>query len=257
VYPIECHKNAVLQWSGGKDSTAALLFCRPWWDKINVLWVNTGAAFPEVVDLAARVKEMVPRFFEVRTNQPAQTAAMGYPADIVSARSTALGKLLEPESVRPKLQLHWDCCASNIWFPMAAMTKKIGATLVIRGQKRSDKIRPPIDTGYIDEDGIEYWLPIRDFSGEDSLNYIRENGPDWLLPHYGPGSMTGLDCWDCSAYVFENFGRYKWMQKTHPEKWVHLRNRLAVVLKEARSEVEMLRQGVTTRPDPPPKENEE
>jgi len=244
VLPIEEHKAAVLQWSGGKDSTATLLYCKPWWDKINVLWVNTGAAFPEVVDLAARVKDMVPRFFEVKTQQPAQTAAMGYPADVVTARSTALGKLLEPASQRPKLQLHWDCCAANIWLPMDRATKKLGVSLIIRGQKQADKIRPPIDDGYIDEDGVEYWFPIRDWSGEDSLNYIREHGPDWLLPHYGPGSMTGLDCWDCSAYVFENFGRYEWMKKAHPEKWEKLRARLEVISREADSEIIMLHKGI-------------
>jgi 3'-phosphoadenosine 5'-phosphosulfate sulfotransferase (PAPS reductase)/FAD synthetase len=61
VTPIERHKpgKAVLQFSGGKDSLACLLLLRPWWDRLTVMWVNTGAAFPETLELMEAVRSRV------------------------------------------------------------------------------------------------------------------------------------------------------------------------------------------------------
>jgi len=239
---IDRHETVVLRWSGGKDSTAALYYCKPWWEKIQVLWVNTGAAFPEVIALADKVRAIVPYFVEVKTNQPEQTARNGYPVDVMTARATFFGKLLE-ENERPTEQIHWACCAANIWKPMHDATREIGATLVITGQKNADTIKPPIRTGYIDEDGVEYWLPLEDWSVPEVFAYLKEVGAP-MLPHYGPGSRTGLDCWDCSAYVFENFGRYEWMKQAHPEKWAVLKGRLKAILGEAKSETKLLEDAV-------------
>ena len=43
------HKNAVLQFSGGKDSTALIHLARPWLDRITVLFAETGATFPHLL----------------------------------------------------------------------------------------------------------------------------------------------------------------------------------------------------------------
>ena len=40
------HKHAVLQFSGGKDSTALMYLARPWLDRITVIFGETGATFP-------------------------------------------------------------------------------------------------------------------------------------------------------------------------------------------------------------------
>ena len=48
------HKKAVLSFSGGKDSLACLHLCRPYRDKLTVAWVNTGAAFPHIVEFVRK-----------------------------------------------------------------------------------------------------------------------------------------------------------------------------------------------------------
>ena len=242
---IERGGKVVLRWSGGKDSTAALYYCRKWWghDRFFVVYVNTGDAFPEVLELAGRMRDQISNFVEVKSDQPAWIAANGYPADIVTARASPFGKMLE-ESDRPKIQMHWGCCAALIWQPMSEATKRIGATLVITGQKKADTIKPPIYSGYVDEDGVEYWLPLETWTVPQVFAYLKEIGAP-MLPHYGPGSHTGLDCWSCSAYVHENAGRYEWMRRKHPEKWAVLKRRLAAIYGEARSETRLLEEAIS------------
>lgn len=41
---IDRHERVVLFFSGGKDSLTCLLLLRPYWDRLTVCWINTGAA---------------------------------------------------------------------------------------------------------------------------------------------------------------------------------------------------------------------
>jgi 3'-phosphoadenosine 5'-phosphosulfate sulfotransferase (PAPS reductase)/FAD synthetase len=84
---MSAHENTVLQFSGGKDSLACLFLLREQWDEMTVLWVNAGAAFPETVGLMEKIRALVPHFLEVRTNQPAQVAELGYPVDVLPLRN--------------------------------------------------------------------------------------------------------------------------------------------------------------------------
>ena len=49
---MDRHDIVVLQFSGGKDSTACLHLLEPWWDKVHVVWVNPGAPYPEMLEHA-------------------------------------------------------------------------------------------------------------------------------------------------------------------------------------------------------------
>ena len=46
---LDRHDKIALQFSGGKDSLAVLYLCKEWWNKITVVWLNTGSAFPETI----------------------------------------------------------------------------------------------------------------------------------------------------------------------------------------------------------------
>ena len=152
------HKKIALMFSGGKDSLACLHLVKDYLDKVLVVWVNTGANFPEIVEMMEKVKASVPHFFEIKTNQPESIKAKGYPVDVVPVNYTMLGQAVT--SIKDlKLRSYFECCSENIWIPCNEEIYKLGVTGIIRGQRNSEAHKAPIKSGHI-ENGIEYQFPI-------------------------------------------------------------------------------------------------
>jgi len=212
------HKNIVLQFSGGKDSLATLFVCEPWWDKITVVWVNTGAAMQETKDVWEKVKKLVPHVFELITNQPNQVAEMGYPVDVLPLLSHPI---FNKDSVR--VQPFYDCCSANMWMPMQALMQHMKPTLIIRGQKNVDKMKGPVRSGKV-IDGVEYLHPIEDWTDERVFEYLKMT-PIGVPPHY-EFMGTSLDCWSCTAYLQENKGKLTYLKKFEPGMYEEVRRRL-------------------------------
>lgn len=211
--------HTVLQFSGGKDSLACLYLFEPQWEELAVAWVNTGAAFPEVLELMDQVRARVPDFREIRTSQTIERA--GYPVDLLPIGATPVGAYLEGRRGGAHFQSRNACCAASIWIPMHQAMKDWGVKVVIRGQKRCDRRRSTIADGEV-LDGIEYRFPLEDWSDEDVCRYLREC--DVALPrNYLEGMRTGLDCWNCTAYLDDQGGRFEYMRAHHPEKFEHVR----------------------------------
>lgn len=214
MIPINRHERIALQFSGGKDSLACLHLLRPHWDRITVVWLNTGAAYPEVVEQMDGIKRMVPNFMEVISDQPSFVAKYGTPADFAT------------ENVN-----HWSrCCATNIWQPLHQAMVDGKYTLIIRGQKAADVRRGAVTTGLVDEHGFEYWLPLEDWTDDDVRSYLAS--VDIPLPAYYEWSDTSLDCWNCTAFLDERekeVGNLLWK---HPEMWVHVKENLDYIQQE-------------------------
>jgi len=89
---LEGHDRAVLQFSGGKDSTALLWRARPWLDRITVLYGDPGDAFPHI---RAFVEETCAKLGAgLQIVRPpmdvlAYHAVAGLPADIVPVEADA------------------------------------------------------------------------------------------------------------------------------------------------------------------------
>lgn len=227
------HEKVVLQISGGKDSLACLHLLQPYWDRITVAWVNTGAAFPETVDLMSRIRAMVPHFNEVKSNQPDYVALMGMPADVVPVRNTAVGHLMQPGG-GVLVQPYWECCGANIWQPMQRAVLESGATLIIRGQRADEKRRAPISSGYT-ESGLTIWFPIEAWTACDAFDYLRSRGAE--VPKHYEYTATSLDCTTCTAFLDENMGKMRYMRDKHPVLWKQLEPRLRQVRDAARAEL--------------------
>lgn len=210
---IDRHENIALMYSGGKDSTACLYLLKKWWNKINVVWVNSGATFPEVLAFMENMKKKLPRFIEVKSNQPAYVDTFGLPTEILPVDYTAIGQAIGVERSF-KLNNYIDCCATNIWYPALKAIKSLGCTLVIRGQKNCDFKKSSLRSGVIN-DGVEYLFPVEKWSNKDVFDYLKEQ--DFCFPSYYNLAATSLDCWNCTAYCYEHKDKLAYMRDNHPK----------------------------------------
>lgn len=230
---FERHSAAVLQFSGGKDSLACLHLLRPYWDRLTVLWANTGDAFPETVEQMRDIADLVPHFQEVRSQQPENIKRFGPPADVLSAWDTPYGRMID-DSRRYRVQTPFGCCAVNIWKPLDEATRALRATLVIRGQRHAESKKAPIRSGHV-EDGIEYYFPIEDWTDQEVVEYLRAN--DVKLPEHYAYVDSSLDCQTCTAYLAENAGKFVYVRERHPHLHAELRQRLSYIRDAAMTEL--------------------
>lgn len=194
---------AAIQFSGGKDSLALLYLLAPIWDECLVMWVNTGKAHESTLQLMEQVKQAVPNFVEVVSDQNSFVQRFGYPADVVPSYSEPFAQSVLQGS-QPQFVSSLRCCAHNIWLPLANAVKHYGVDTVYRGQKNSDLMKSPIQDGHV-EDGVTYRFPLQDWTDEQVVDFL---GP--LLPqHYRAGEVSSRDCWDCTAHLHHNAQRIR------------------------------------------------
>lgn len=207
--------------SGGKDSQCTLYLMKPYWDRLTVLWVNTGAAYPETLAVMERVRAEVPHFVELHTKQPEGIEQHGYPVDVLPLRYSATGHMFEP-GPRILLQSYVDCCTRHIWHPAHEYCRQHGVTTIIRGQRNAERMTGPIRSGHV-ENGITYIYPIESWSDEDVFDFLAMN--DIEIPAHYEMTETSLDCWSCTAYLHE-IGVHRWLAAKHPEKHAVVQERL-------------------------------
>jgi len=201
---------SVLQFSGGKDSLAVLMLCQKVWDEICVVWVNTGAAYSDVVDYMDMWERRLPHFFVVESNQPEQIRENGWPVDVVPVNRTRYAaNFMGCKGCR--FQSYLDCCKENIWLPMHDASMRIlndgvaEEKFILRGQRDADTRKAPARSGDV-VDGVTYLFPIQDWTDEQVWQYLKDvKAP--IPPYYAEGEKTSRDCWDCTAYVKDNGAR--------------------------------------------------
>jgi hypothetical protein len=86
------HEKVVLEFSGGKDALACLFLLQEYWGKFDLLWCNTGDAFPETRELVYSFGLPV---LEVRSDQPGNIARRGPPSDVLPVWDSPFGQILD------------------------------------------------------------------------------------------------------------------------------------------------------------------
>lgn len=189
-----------LQFSGGKDSLACLHLWRDRLDETVVVWCNSGAAYPETIAQMERIRSWVPHFLEVKGDQPGVIERYGYPSDVVPVLASPQGEVVRKRA-GVRIQSWMECCARSLWAPMYQAVKALGIKRVVRGQRNDEFLTGPIRHGDF-VDGIEYVLPLQEWSAADVLAYLKEVGAE--LPEYYGSERTSRDCWSCTAFRFES-----------------------------------------------------
>ena len=227
--------DTALQFSGGKDSLACLYLNKHRWDNLYVVWLDTGAAYPEMVEYMEGWKSRLPHFIHIKSDQPGNIAARGWPVDVLPVENTLIGKIISGND-NQLMQSNMDCCATNIWLPLYNGCLKLGIKYLMKGQRNDDRRKSAARHGRI-VDGIEYVMPIQDWTEEQVFEYLKS--VDAIMPPgYDAGEKTGRDCWDCTAYLDDNRKR---VYNLKGDKQAEMLRRLAVI--DAEIEKQWVRYG--------------
>jgi 3'-phosphoadenosine 5'-phosphosulfate sulfotransferase (PAPS reductase)/FAD synthetase len=219
----------VIQFSGGKDSTALLYHLRDKLPGADVMFTDTGAVFPHVIDYVTETcRDLGANLIVVRPPIPVQQhiAEHGLPSDIVPDSSTDLMSLYLKEAP-PRLQSAMSCCGASLFAPMYNAVKEGGYTVVYRGTKLSDERTGLGETFTVD--GVEYRHPLWTWSDEDVRDYLDDL--DVKLPEHYAAVNDSLDCYCCTAHTRTSYAadRLEWIRKNYPDKWPSLSNDLRTV----------------------------
>lgn len=230
------HEKIALMFSGGRDSIACLELYRAYLDKITVVWVNTGANFPEIEEYMDQLN--VPNFVEVRTNQPLSIELNGHPVDVLPVNYSSIGQAVTSHK-NIKLRTYFDCCAENQWIPAHLKIEELGITCVIRGQRQAESHKNPIKSGEV-LDGVEYVFPILNWSDQDVLEYLKSKNIE--ITERLSMSHSSLDCWNCTAYVADSKERFEYIKKHYPQEHEKVVNLLKKIDNVVTAELNKIRQ---------------
>lgn len=221
------HKKAVLQFSGGKDSLAALYLARPWLDEIEVHFGDTGAVFPHIVEFVKRTCESLGANLKiVRPEVGIETyhKEHGLPSDIVPSWATSFMAETMEEKPAVKVQGALVCCSKMLWEPMNAALLESGATLCIRGVKGGDERLGVREERFVNG-GIEYMSLVWSWTDGEVLSYLSREGAE-IPPQY-PEVDDGMDCWLCTGHLRTHYAvsRMKYVSKNYPDLMPELSRR--------------------------------
>lgn len=232
---INAHERIALQFSGGRDSLAMLLSLRPHWDKFTVYWCNAGDAYPETLELIARIRSLVPHFVEISGHVAQVHAALGWPSDVMHAGASWM---FGPTDIKNHVKLVDPnvCCFKSMMEPMHLRMMEDGITLILRGQRDSDEPKSHVRNGQT-INGVTIAYPIASWTTAQVDEFIAAEG--WELPRfYQEGTTSMPDCMHCTAWL--EHGATTYLAKHHPQVAAEVGRRLKTIQITAEPFIERL-----------------
>lgn len=234
------HERIGFQFSGGRDSTAALYLLKPYWDRLTVYHLDTGDQFPETQAVVAAVEaDMGIPMTRIAGNVAAVHEQFGWPSDLVPVDNAGIGRLVSGRVV--KLQSRYECCARSLMAPLHERITADGITLIVRGQRDDEYATPPMRSGGV-RGSLEVLYPIQTWTGAQVSAYLNDNGLP-IAPFYERGAVRAPECMSCTAWWDE--GRAQYMERHHPKAFEAYEARIAIVRGEINRQYAQLEAGHT------------
>lgn len=221
--PLDRHEKVALLYSGGKDSTAVVELLRESLDRLTIYHLDTGDLLPEMAEAVQRVELSVPNFIRVQTDVAKWINQHGLPSDLMPYHQHKVGQMMGQHG-GVQIVSRYDCCWANLMGPLIERVHADGNTLVIRGTKAADMPMLPLDDGQIG-DGLELWLPIRDWSNEDVFAFLNARGIP--MPRIYAFVANSPECARCPAWWGEQRNTY--LKRFYPHLWNEYQSRLRVL----------------------------
>lgn len=229
------HERVAFQFSGGRDSTAALYLLRPYWHLMTVYHLDTGDQFPETREVVERVNLDVP-IVRIVSDVRRDRAEHGLPTDLLPVDNTATGRMVSGRGVG--LQSRYECCWRSLMQPMHQRMFDDGITLIIRGQRDDDYATPPKRSGAVG-DGFELLYPIQDWNTGRVQSFLEEHALP-ISDFYAAGAPHGSDCMGCTAWWDD--GRLPVLRR-HPQAFAKYRADMKTIRIEINHQLSMLDEG--------------
>lgn len=193
--------------SGGKDSMALLDLCRPYRDKLSLVWIDTGYAFPHIEEHVRKNAQG----FELRVIKHDPVSRWfrdGLPSSIIpidhwkGATSTPLAPRVQPWKV---------CCAGRIDDNLDLLAS-YGFNVLLSGQREDDAI------GNFESQtlsGLMIYAPLWRWPEADVLAYLKDHSLE--LAQHADGCDTSMECMICPAQMTKN--RAALIKANYPHLW--------------------------------------
>ncbi|MCJ2009439.1 phosphoadenosine phosphosulfate reductase family protein [Methylobacterium sp. J-092] len=211
------HDHVFLAFSGGKDSATLAHLCRPWRDRLALLWMNTGAAAPFIRDhvLSHRTD------FEVIELHPARPMVenwqeWGVPADLIAVENLATVGWREP-----KVQPWPACCAVHRLQPAVTFVEGVhGPCALLNGQRQQDKGGTAESVASAFPAHVEVAMPLWSWTDAEVRAFVAEQGIR-LHPHHAD-CPTSVECVRCPANLSAE--KLRLLDRLYPDDAAFARN---------------------------------
>jgi 3'-phosphoadenosine 5'-phosphosulfate sulfotransferase (PAPS reductase)/FAD synthetase len=212
---MEKHSRAVVGFSGGKESLVLKHLLQPWADRLEYVWVNTGAMLPHMREFI-----LGHGVTEVMSDQGERFRRVGLPSRIVPIFNTPLGVMTQSTPERLMLTDWVNCCAALRTQPLINAARIRGLTLYVHGQRLADGVllTTPGDLESLDA--------LREWSEAQVYEYIQRNEVA-LPPQYLAGYRDSGECWNCTSELDVN--RFRYLAAEYPQLWARLKPSLQQV----------------------------
>ena len=218
------HVKIGFQFSGGRDSTAALYLLRDFWNQMTVYHLDTGDQFPETREVVRQVESDMGRpLHKIYGHVHDIRMAHGLPSDLVPVDNTFPG--LKVSGLALPIQGRYECCYRSLMKPMQDRMLEDGITLIVRGQRDDEYASPPMRSGDV-EGGQEVLYPIQHWTGQQVSDYLNAHDLP-IAAFYARGMRRSPECMGCTAWWDEGRGEY--LKQYHPQWFPVYENAMSVV----------------------------
>lgn len=218
------HERIAFQFSGGKDSVAALFLLREHWSRLQVYFCDGGDTPAETQAVVRHVAAMVPRFSRIAGRVLETRARYGLPTDLLPW-SSAPAAHHHNSGESPLMQDRVACCSRSIMAPLHERMVQDGITLIIRGQKDADAHKGQFRSGDT-ADGFEFLFPVQDWTDDMCLEAMLASGVP-MPNYYSAGLRHSGDCATCTAWCEPGKGAH--LAKSEPLKFMKYRANMAII----------------------------